>query len=44
MNSVGDEGPTLGAIVLRAILCAIALTALILFAPTGGHAFVYLGF
>ena len=44
MNSTSDEGPTVGAIVLRAILYAIALAALILFAPTGDHAFVYLGF
>jgi hypothetical protein len=30
--------------VVRAVLYALAIIALVIFAPTGEHAFVYLGF
>ncbi len=36
--------PRWGAIVLRALLYALAITALVLYTPSGEHAFIYQGF
>jgi hypothetical protein len=38
------ETPAPGAIVLRALLYALAIVALVLFAPSDGRVFLYQGF
>ena len=44
MPCAPDLRPSPAAIVARAVLYALAIIALVIFAPTGEHAFVYLGF
>ena len=39
-----QTGPTLGECALRALLYAIAILALIVFAPGSEHVFIYQGF
>ena len=39
-----DATPTVGACVLRALLYALAILALIVFAPGQEHVFIYQGF
>lgn len=39
-----SAGPGLGAILLRALLYAGALTLLVLYAPSDGARFIYVGF
>ena len=38
------DPPTLGAIVVRALLYALAVGVLVLFAPGPSHVFIYQGF
>ncbi len=44
MRSDPDRAPTLPAMVLRALLYALALTLLVLYAPSEPHVFIYAGF
>ena len=44
MPSAPDQAPPLTAIVLRAVLYALAIAALVLYAPTTEHIFIYQGF
>jgi len=45
MSSAPDErAPSWRRIVLTAAIYAVAIVALVLFAPSGEHAFVYKGF
>jgi len=39
-----EARPSLAAIVVRAVLYALAITALVLYAPTEQHVFIYQGF
>jgi len=39
-----EPRPSLAAIVVRGLLYALAITALVLFAPTEQHVFIYQGF
>ena len=39
-----EARPYLAAIVVRGLLYALAITALVLFAPTEQHVFIYQGF
>ncbi len=44
MRSLPDRPPTTGEIVVRAVLYALALAALVVFAPGSEHVFIYQGF
>ena len=44
MPSVPEPHPALGAIVLRALLYALLITLLVVFAPGSEHVFIYQGF
>ncbi len=44
MRSVDDPRPSLGAIVVRAFVYALAICTLVVFSSGSEHAFVYLGF
>ncbi|MFQ5513656.1 MAG: hypothetical protein ACE5FG_04405 [Myxococcota bacterium] len=44
MLSPAERGPEARAIVLRALLYALAITALVLWAPSEPHVFIYPGF
>jgi len=44
MPSAPDHGPPLAAVVLRALLYALAIAALVLYAPSIEHIFIYQGF
>ena len=44
MGNTHPEWRWLGAVCLRALLYALALTALVLYAPGGSHVFIYQGF
>ena len=44
MQSAPDAAPTLSACLLRALLYALAILALIVFAPGEEHVFIYQGF
>jgi hypothetical protein len=44
MPSVPEPRPALGAIVLRALLYALLITLLVVFAPGSEHVFIYQGF
>ena len=39
-----DQPAPLAAIVLRAVIYALAITALVLYAPSAEHVFIYQGF
>ncbi len=39
-----QPGPSLAAIVVRALVYALAITALVIFAPGTEHVFIYQGF
>ena len=39
-----SDGPAPFGVVVRALLYALAITALVLYAPTAEHAFIYQGF
>jgi hypothetical protein len=44
MRSAPDRAATAGEIAVRAILYALAIAALVIFAPGGDHVFIYQGF
>lgn len=44
MPPAAERRPAAAAIALRALLYALAIIALVVFAPAGEHRFVYLGF
>ena len=44
MPSDDDSTPTLAMIVMRALLYALAITILVLYAPAEKHVFIYQGF
>jgi len=44
MSSDDESTPTLTAVVLRALLYALAITILVLYAPAEKHVFIYQGF
>ena len=44
MPSIPEDAPTLAACALRALVYALAILALIVFAPGAEHVFIYQGF
>jgi hypothetical protein len=44
MPSAPEARPALGAVVLRALVYALAVTLLVLYAPARDHVFIYQGF
>lgn len=44
MPSPPERAPSGAALVLRALLYALAVVALLLYAPAGDHVFIYQGF
>jgi hypothetical protein len=44
VRSRPEDRPSPTAIFLRALLYALAVTALVLYAPAGDHVFIYQGF
>lgn len=44
MRSIPDRPPTAGEIAVRAVLYALAIAALVIFAPGTEHVFIYQGF
>ena len=44
MPSAPDPPPALGAVILRALLYALLITLLVIFAPGSEHVFIYQGF
>ena len=44
MSSNPEAGPGVASIVVRALLYAVAITLVVLFAPDEGPQFIYMGF